>query len=300
MATSEPATIRDAVCTRCGCVCDDIDLVVEGEQILEARRACELGRAWFLAEQNRSAPVATIDRRPAALEEAVDEAARILAAARYPLIYGLSDTTCEAQRAAVAIGDWIGADVDTTTSVHHGISGMAFQGVGEVTCTLGEVRHRGDLLIFWGADPAVSHPRHAERYSLTPTGMFVPDGRKGRTCVVVDVRETSTAAQADVFLRIKPGADFEALWVLRALAKGTVLDAAAVERETGQPRDAWQDLAARMKRARFGVIMFGGGLTATRGRYLNGEAVLALTRDMNAFTRFVCLPMRRRKRRRRG
>ena len=71
------------------------------------------------------------------MEEAVERAARILAGARYPIVYGLSDTTCEAQRVAVGIADRIGGCVDTTTSVCHGPSGMAFQGVGEVTCTLG-------------------------------------------------------------------------------------------------------------------------------------------------------------------
>jgi formylmethanofuran dehydrogenase subunit B len=70
------------------------------------------------------------------------------------------------------------------------------------------------------------------------------------------------------------------------------LDALAVEKGTRVPLSAWQDLVHRMKRARFGVILFGTGLAMTRGRYLNGEAVLALTRDLNAFTRFVCLPMR--------
>ncbi len=43
------------------------------------------------------------------------------------------DTTTESQRVAVGIADWIGGNVDTTTSVCHGPSGMAFQGVGEVT-----------------------------------------------------------------------------------------------------------------------------------------------------------------------
>ena len=61
------------------------------------------------------------------------------------------------------------------------------------------------------------------------------------------------------------------------------------------PRQVYRSRPAgpdrRMKQAHFGVILFGGGLSMTRGRYLNGEAVLALTRDMNSFTRFVCLPM---------
>lgn len=284
--------IDDATCTFCGCVCDDITLKVEHDHIVEAKSACVLGKAWFLNHNADDRPPCYVDGRPAAVDEAIERAARILTAARYPIIYGLSDTTCEAQRVAVAIADWIAGTVDTTTSVCHGPSGMAFQGVGEVTCTLGEIRNRGDLVIFWGSNPAESHPRHFTKYSLTPKGMFVPRGRKDRTCVLVDVRKTKTAGAADIFLRIRPRKDFEALWTLRALAKGVALDAAAVEEETGVPLAAWQDLMDRMKRARFGVLLFGMGLTMTRGKHLNSEALLALTRDMNAYTRFVAKPMR--------
>jgi formylmethanofuran dehydrogenase subunit B len=284
--------VEDATCTFCGCVCDDITLKVQSDHILEAKNACVLGKAWFLNHHVEQRPVCTVDGQPATLEEGVQRAAEILTKARYPLVYGLSDTTCEAQRVAVSIADWIGGTVDTTTSVCHGPSGMAFQGVGEVTCTLGEIRNRGDLIIFWGGNPAESHPRHFTKYSLTPKGMFVPRGRKDRTAVLVDVRRTKSANAVDIFLQIKPRRDFEALWTLRALAKGLTLDAQAVEEETGVPLAAWQDLMDRMKRARFGVILFGMGLTMTRGKHLNSEAVLALTRDMNAYTRFVCKPMR--------
>jgi formylmethanofuran dehydrogenase subunit B len=204
----------------------------------------------------------------------------------------LSDTTIESQRKAVGIADWIGGNVDTTTSVCHGPSGMAFQGVGEVTCSLGEVRNRGDLIIFWGSNPAESHPRHFTKYSLMPKGMFVPNGRKDRTCVVVDVRRTKSAKAADIFIAMKPRKDFEALWILRALAQDLELDPELVERETGQPLSVWRDLMDRMKAARFGVIFFGMGVTMTRGKHANSEALLALTRDMNAHTRFVAKPNR--------
>jgi formylmethanofuran dehydrogenase subunit B len=70
------------------------------------------------------------------------------------------------------------------------------------------------------------------------------------------------------------------------------LDPDEVERETGQPLSFWQDLMDRMKAARFGVIFFGMGLTMTRGKHANSEALLALTRDMNKHTRFVCKPNR--------
>ena len=284
--------VKDATCTFCGCVCDDIDLTVKGHQIIKAKRACGLGNSWFLNHKIEDRPSCLIEGKPETVEEGIDRAARILVGARYPLVYGLSDTTSESQRVAVAIGDWIGGIVDTTTSVCHGPSGMAFQSVGEVTCSLGEVKNRGDMIIFWGANPAESHPRHFTKYSLMPKGMFVPNGRKDRTCVIVDVRKTKSAKAADIFVQVKPRKDFEAIWTLRALAKGIELDAEQIERETGQPLSLWQDLMDRMKRARFGVIFFGMGLTMTRGKHANSEAILALTRDMNKYTRFVCKPNR--------
>ncbi len=285
-------TVSDATCTFCGCVCDDIDMVVEDGRIVEARNACVLGKAWFLNHHEDGRPACLIEGRPALVAEGIERAAGILTAARYPIVYGLSDTTCEAQRKAVAIADWIGGTVDTTTSVCHGPSGMAFQSVGEVTATLGEIRHRADLIIYWGGNPAESHPRHFTKYTLMPKGLFVPRGRKDRTCVVVDVRKTKSAKAADIFLSIRPRKDFEALWTLRALAKGLAMDAVLVEAETGVPLAAWQDLMERMKRARFGVLFFGMGLTMTRGKHLNSEALLALARDMNDYTRFVCKPVR--------
>jgi len=284
--------IEDATCTFCGCVCDDITLKVEGNHIVEAKKACVLGKAWFLNHTIDDRPSCLIEGAAAPLEAGYDRAAEILCEALYPNIYGLSDSPCEAQRVAVSIGDWIGANIDTTTSVCHGPSGMAFQGVGEVTCTLGEVANRGDLIIFWGSNPAESHPRHFTKYSLMPKGLFVPRGRKDRTCVVVDVRRTKSAKAADLFFQIKPRKDFEALWTLRALAAGVELDADQVETETGIPLTRWQDLMERMKGAKFGVLFFGMGVTMTRGKHCNSEAVLALTRDMNAFTRFVAKPNR--------
>jgi len=290
--STELKVIKDATCTFCGCVCDDIDLTVKDNHITEAKRACILGKAWFFNHENDEGPDCVIDGKPASVDEGIERAAQILTQAKYPAIYGLSDSTCEAQRRAVAIADWIGGNIDTTTSVCHGPSGMAFQGVGEVTCTLGEVANRGDLIIFWGGNPAESHPRHFTKYSLMPKGMFVPNGRKDRTCVVVDVRKTKSVKAADIFIQIKPRKDFEALWTLRALAKDIELDPELVEAETGVPLSTFQDLMKRMKAAKFGVFLFGMGLTMTRGKHLNSEAILALTRDLNAYTRFVAKPVR--------
>ena len=120
--------IQDATCTFCGCVCDDIELTVQGNRIIKAKRACVLGDSWFLNHEAEDRPSCLVEGQPAEWETGIERAADILSEARYPLIYGLSDTTSESQRVAVSIADWIGGTVDTTTSVCHGPSGMAFQG----------------------------------------------------------------------------------------------------------------------------------------------------------------------------
>ena len=146
-STGSLQVIKDATCTFCGCVCDDIDLSVKDNHIVEAKRACVLGKSWFLNHHVDERPSCLVEGQPASIEAGVDRAARILCEAKYPIIYGLSDTTCEAQKQAVAIADFVGANIDTTTSVCHGPSGIAFQGGGESTATLGEIRNRADLVI---------------------------------------------------------------------------------------------------------------------------------------------------------
>jgi formylmethanofuran dehydrogenase subunit B len=162
---------------------------------------------------------------------------------------------------------------------------------GKVTCTLGEVKNRADFMIYWGGNPAECHPRHFTKYSLTQKGKFIPNGRKDRTMVLVDIRETPSVRAADIFLQIRPGKDFEVLTTLRALIKNQRVNEETAQ-ETGLTMDQLRDLVSRMKAARFGVIFFGMGLSMTRGKHMNSAAVLALAAEMNAFTKFVTMPMR--------
>lgn len=285
--------VKDATCTFCGCVCDDMELHVDVEEkrIIKAKNACVLGKAWFFEHTIEDAPAALIDGKEVSIEAAIEEAAQTLVKAKFPITYGLSDTTSEAQRVAVAISDYIKGNIDTTTSVCHGPSGLAFQGIGESTSTLGEVKNRADLVIYWGGNPAESHPRHFGRYAVTPKGMFTPRGKKDRTIVLVDVRKTKSSPAANILIKPKPGKDFEVLWALRALVKGKKL-ASNIEEITGVPMEVLEDLVDRMKNCRFGVLFFGMGLTMTRGRHFNSGALLALATDLNEFTHFVAKPVR--------
>ena len=160
-----------------------------------------------------------------------------------------------------------------------------------MTCTLGEVKNRADLVVYWGGNPAECHPRHFTKYALMPKGRYVPNGRKDRTMVLVDIRETPSAKAADIFLQVRPGKDFEIVTALRAMVKGQPVDAALVA-ETGLTMEQMQDFVHRMKTCKFGVFFFGMGMSMTRGKHMNSAALLTLAAELNAFTKFVTMPMR--------
>jgi formylmethanofuran dehydrogenase subunit B len=110
--------VKNATCTFCGCVCDDIELKADGLRITETKGACILGQSWFKNHTaERHYPDALIDGKPATVNEAVEAAADFLYNANLPLVYGLSNTTCEAQREAVRMAELIGGIVDSHTSL---------------------------------------------------------------------------------------------------------------------------------------------------------------------------------------
>jgi formylmethanofuran dehydrogenase subunit B len=106
------------------------------------------------------------------MDEAVNKAAEILANSNYPILYGWSSTSCEAQRVGVELAEEVGGVLDNTAVVCHGPSILGVQEVGIPTCTLGQIRHRADLIIYWGCDPWSAHPRHLERYTSFAEGRF--------------------------------------------------------------------------------------------------------------------------------
>jgi len=287
--------ISDVACTVCGCVCDDLRLRLHAGRITQAENACPLAEPWFdrlmatLRRDPSELPSARIQGQPATVDDALKTAADLLTASRSPLIYGLSRSSTPGQRAAVRLTESLGGTIDTTASVCHGPSIMAIQQVGESASTLGEIRERSDLVIFWGCDPVESHPRHLERYSLEPSSRLLPRGRADRTLVVVDTQPTRTSALADSVILVRPGSDFEIISALRLLISGGSLPEGF---DCGVPVDDLHRLADRMTSCRYGVIFFGLGLAQQPQGHLLIEILLSLVAELNAHTRFTARRMR--------
>ena len=114
----ELTVVKNATCTFCGCVCDDIELHADAERIVETKRACILGEAWFKNHTaERLYPDALVDGKEVSVDAAVEAAADILYEANMPLVYGLSNTTCEAQRQCVWLAELVGGVIDSHTSL---------------------------------------------------------------------------------------------------------------------------------------------------------------------------------------
>ncbi|EHQ36962.1 formylmethanofuran dehydrogenase subunit B [Methanoplanus limicola] len=288
--------ITDVVCPFCGTLCDDLEVVVsdDGKELLEVNNACAIGAEKFLHSQAKDRLTRPRMRnedgswREVSYDEAVEFTAQMLAKSKKPLMYGWSSTNCESQVVGSYVAELVGGQLDNTATVCHGSTLIAVQDVGVPSCTLGEVKNRADMVVFWGCNPAHAHPRHMSRYSLFPRGFFTAKGHRGRTVVVVDPRPTDSASLADVHLQVEQGRDYELLSALRVAFRNEQLP----DIVAGVPKETIYEVAEKMKNARFGCIFFGMGVTHSLSKNHNIDIAIQVTRDLNEFTKWSIMPMR--------
>jgi formylmethanofuran dehydrogenase subunit B len=168
-----------ATCLGCGLACDDIVVTVRDGRIAEAVNACDLGVRWF--GQGQVPTLALVRGNGVTVPTALAEAALILKNAKHPLVYLTPELSTNAQRAACALADVLGARLDTVTP---NALMLAVQERGRCGATFGELRHRADMVVFWGLDPDHAYPRLRSRY--------LPD-RDGLQFISVDLSAESAA-----------------------------------------------------------------------------------------------------------
>ena len=110
---------------------------------------------------------ALVDGRPASMDAAVEAAAEHPGARRSAADLRAGQLDVRIRSAPPSCSPKTSAASSTRhTSMTHGPSKLGAQLVGKVTCTLGEVRNRADLVIYWGTNPVETHPRHLTRVRL--------------------------------------------------------------------------------------------------------------------------------------
>ena len=151
------------VCTACALLCED-GVVRPADH--RSEHLCERGVESFRRHQAAATTTvaATIDGRPAAAAAAIAAAATRLAGARRVLVTGLEHLTIEGVTSACNFAERIGAAIAPAVDEGRHPGGSTVARCGEITAAWEELRDRADLVIFWGHDPADSHPRFVERF----------------------------------------------------------------------------------------------------------------------------------------
>src|SRR3989449_2764673 len=276
-------TVAHVTCLGCGCACDDIAVVVGGDGIASLESACPLGQAWFgdgtVPEESR------VRGRAGSLPRALTEATKLLTGAKRPLIYVAADVSCEAQREAVAIADRLRAALDTWAGGSAAGGVLAAQRRGRAGATLGEIRQRADVIVFWAVDPADRYPRYASRYALEPRGLEAPEGRKSRTVIAVDVGPSRGPTDADARVTLAPEDEVDALGVMRA----TVQNRWGGDDARFQPA---AELARRLMQARYVALVADGEPGPAPSDPDRAEALVALAQALNGPTRCALSTLR--------
>lgn len=174
---------------------------------------------------------------------------------------------------AVAIADALGAQVETP----HGPGAvqwlLAAQRRGRPGATLGEPRHRADVVVYWGVDPAAGWPRFAERYAEGSRGIHVTT----RTVIGVHVGADRAPEQADLHLAIHPDEELAALGAMRAALRGAAAPESATERGAA-------DLARRLSQAAYVLLVAPAESTDPARSADVPEALIALAQQLNGPT----------------
>lgn len=273
-------------CLGCGCTCDDLTVQMADGRITEISPPCPVGRTWF--GDGRVPGRILRGGAEASLEAALTDAAETLAGAKGGVLVLLApDLSTQAQRAALAVADVLRATVDTATSEPAAAGLLAAQRRGRAAATLGEVRNRADVLLFWGVDPAPRYPRFLSRYALDPVGTHVPGGRSGRTVISVSIGRDRGPAGAESELAFAPDQEIAALSVMRAVALGNALG------ELPPALQAAADAATRLTTAAYAVLVHDGepGEEPERDAY-RAEGLIALTQALNGRTRAALSTLR--------
>ncbi|MFW9929514.1 MAG: formylmethanofuran dehydrogenase subunit B [Candidatus Thorarchaeota archaeon] len=252
-------------CSGCSLLCDDIVIRSDGLFIDEVVGACLRGKERFdqVTAQNRiRSPMIRKDGELKKInwEDAIKETIKIIENATNPLLYGFSNSSCEAQHTGINLAQNVNGFIDSNASICQGkVLGIVNE-MGINLTTITEIINKADLLILWGANPAESIPRLLNK-TLFSRGKFRMTGREIKTLVIIDpVKSASYNVMGvrDIALRIKPGSDIE---LIRALKEECCqADSIPSEGVAGIDQEDLKRILLHIMGTENGVIFLGQGV----------------------------------------
>ena len=253
------------VCTGCSLLCDDIMVKGDGIFIDEVIGACLKGKEKFdqITSNNRilSPLIHKKDSfKKVSWDEALQETLNIIKNSKKPLLYGFSNSSCEAQLKGLELANLINGFIDSNSSICQGKLLDKAIDSGLTLTTITEIVNKADLIILWGSNAAESIPRLLNKV-LYSRGKFRMTGREIKTLIIIDPVKTAsfnTMGVKDVALRITPGKDLELIQILKE--ECCVADSIPSEGVAGLDSEDLKRLLQHLSGSEYGVVFVGQGL----------------------------------------
>ena len=288
-----------ATCPACGLLCDDVVIENNNQQIKVLANGCAKGIIFFEQSLNQDLDKvsAQINGKPATLQQAILQAAKLIKASQQPLFAGLS-TDVQGFRSIYNLSQKT-KKTHQSNIQHINVQSTArnmkvLQSTGWQTTTLTEVKNRADVIVCFG-DIAKHNPRFFERF-IDVDGMFIDANQRqlifiGENC---DIKaEISFQGTTPSLLACRADDLPEITIALRALVVGKALKVTEI---AGVKISDLQTVANKLKAAKYAVLAW----VARDLDYLHAELtiqniteiVATLNKsDSNHFGRAAGLPL---------
>lgn len=269
--------LNSLVCTGCGSLCDDIQVQIEDSGPVRIENACAKGTAHIQSSfKSERRPKSTIRGQDCSLNKAIEEAERLLLNSRNPFFFGLDSSTLSAQALAIELAQKVWGRIDSASSFSYG---LLIKGIleGDVpTCSLSEIKDNADLLVYWGADPPNTHPRHLSLHSYYAYTDYNPAGWYPKvTMTCVEVRHTELSSMCRPVFGLKPRGD-----------KAFIKTVAGEAQDEVEMAEKFTEL---VKKSRFCAVF--GGLGLMHGLGGDFGSFVRMVNMLGALTRMAVIPM---------
>jgi formylmethanofuran dehydrogenase subunit B len=265
-------------CPCCGLGCDDLARGADG--VVDAR-GCAIAERHFARGKAASLPHA-IAGAPASYGEAVAAAAALLSCAHHPWFGGLG-ADLNGIRGLLALADRTGGVAEHHASKSLMRNYSVVQSEGWMVSTFSEIANRADLIVIVGDDQRRSFPRFYERLVRNANALY----RDAAPEVVLLAPATETPLDTSITRHIIVS-ETELLGQVGALL---ALIQGRVWRSKTPPADDLADLAAKLKSAHYGVVVWSAGALPGAQPDLIVELLAEIVRSLNVTTRAAGLPL---------
>jgi len=257
-------------CTGCSLLCDDIIIRTDGLYIDEIIGACLKGKERFDQITAKNRIINPLIRKNGELEkvswdEAFEKVLTIMKTSSKPLLYGFSNSSCEAQLKGIRLAKKIDGFIDSNSTICQGKTLNISRDSGMTLTTISEIINNVDTLILWGLNAAESIPRLLNK-TLFTRGKFRMTGREIKTLIIVDPVKSSSfgvMGPRDLALFIEPNRDLELIKILKD--ECCTADSIPSGGGAGLDESDIRRMLQHLQGAENAVIFVGQGILTTQG-----------------------------------